>query len=86
MRIGDVIAGAADGAPFDRIVVTAMAQHRLPPTLLDQLAPDGVLVCAPPAPRRIFRAANQAVQGVLQASPGTQPLSGFGPTREVNVA
>lgn len=45
VRTGDGMAGAPDRAPFDGIVVTAMAQHRIPPALVDQLAPDGALVC-----------------------------------------
>ncbi len=45
VRTGDGTAGAADRAPFDGIVVTAMADQGPPPALLDQLAPDGTLVC-----------------------------------------
>lgn len=45
VRVGDGHAGAPDRAPFDGIVVTAMAQDRLPPALVDQLAPGGSLVC-----------------------------------------
>ena len=45
VRTGDGTAGAADRAPFDGIVVTAMADPGPPPALLDQLAPDGTLVC-----------------------------------------
>ena len=36
-------AGAPDGAPFDRIVVTA-ATETVPETLIEQLAPDGIMV------------------------------------------
>jgi protein-L-isoaspartate(D-aspartate) O-methyltransferase len=45
VRVGDGVRGAPDRAPFDAISVTAMAQDELPPALVDQLAPDGVLVC-----------------------------------------
>lgn len=45
VRTGDGSLGAPDRAPFDGIVVTAMAQHEPPPALLDQLAPDAALVC-----------------------------------------
>lgn len=45
VRHGDGTRGAADRAPFDAISVTALAQHEVPPTLLDQLTPGGVLVC-----------------------------------------
>ncbi|MBW0104082.1 protein-L-isoaspartate(D-aspartate) O-methyltransferase [Pseudonocardia sp. KRD291] len=45
VRTGDGMAGAPLDAPFDGIVVTAMAQHQLPAALIEQLAPDGVLVC-----------------------------------------
>ncbi|WP_377641727.1 protein-L-isoaspartate O-methyltransferase [Oryzobacter terrae] len=37
------VLGAPDDAPFDRVLVSAMAT-RLPDTLVDQLAPGGVLV------------------------------------------
>ena len=37
------VLGDPDGAPYDRILVSAMADS-LPPTLVDQLADDGVLV------------------------------------------
>ncbi len=45
VRVGDGHAGVPDRAPFDGIVVTAMAQDRLPPALVDQLAPGAALVC-----------------------------------------
>jgi protein-L-isoaspartate(D-aspartate) O-methyltransferase len=45
VRTGDGTAGAPDQAPFDGIVVTAMATAQPPPALLRQLAPDGTLVC-----------------------------------------
>jgi protein-L-isoaspartate(D-aspartate) O-methyltransferase len=40
---GDGLAGVPALAPFDRIIVTA-ATERLPETLLDQLADDGIMV------------------------------------------
>ena len=40
---GDGMAGVADRAPFDRIVVTAAAES-VPPALLDQLAVRGIMV------------------------------------------
>jgi protein-L-isoaspartate(D-aspartate) O-methyltransferase len=45
VRTGDGAAGAPDQAPFDGIVVTAMATAAPPPALLAQLAPDGTMVC-----------------------------------------
>jgi protein-L-isoaspartate(D-aspartate) O-methyltransferase len=45
VRVGDGSAGVPDRAPFDAIVVTAMASGEPPPALLEQLAPDGTLVC-----------------------------------------
>ena len=45
VRVGDGAAGAPDAAPFDGIVVTAMAAAGPPAPLLDQLTPDGTLVC-----------------------------------------
>jgi protein-L-isoaspartate(D-aspartate) O-methyltransferase len=40
---GDGFAGAPTRAPFDRILVTAAAEE-IPQALLDQLAPDGIMV------------------------------------------
>lgn len=45
VRTGDGALGAVDRAPFDGIVVTAMAEDEPPPALLEQLAPDAALVC-----------------------------------------
>lgn len=45
VRVGDGHAGVPERAPFDGIVVTAMAEDRLPPELVGQLAPGGSLVC-----------------------------------------
>jgi protein-L-isoaspartate(D-aspartate) O-methyltransferase len=45
VRIGDGAAGAPDQAPFDGIVVTAMATGHPPAALLRQLAPDAALIC-----------------------------------------
>lgn len=45
VRVGDGHAGVADRAPYDGVVVTAMAEERLPAALVDQLATDGALVC-----------------------------------------
>ena len=45
VRTGDGAAGAPDQAPFDGIVVTAMAAAEPPPALLRQLTPDAALVC-----------------------------------------
>ena len=42
-RVGDGSRGWPEAAPFDRIIVTAAAR-RVPQALLDQLAPDGILV------------------------------------------
>jgi protein-L-isoaspartate(D-aspartate) O-methyltransferase len=43
VRLGDGLAGAPDRAPFDRIIVTA-ATETVPQALIEQLAPDGVMV------------------------------------------
>ena len=42
-RLGDGYYGWPDAAPFDTIIVTAAAAH-VPPPLVEQLAPGGVLV------------------------------------------
>jgi protein-L-isoaspartate(D-aspartate) O-methyltransferase len=43
VRLGDGLAGVAEAAPFDRIMVTAAAEA-VPDALVQQLAPDGVMV------------------------------------------
>src|SRR5688500_11953509 len=45
VRAGDGTRGAPDRAPFDGISVTATAEGAPPRALLDQLAPNGTLVC-----------------------------------------
>jgi protein-L-isoaspartate(D-aspartate) O-methyltransferase len=42
-RIGDGMKGWPEQAPFDRIMVTA-AGATIPPALVDQLGPDGILI------------------------------------------
>lgn len=42
-RVGDGYAGWPEAAPFDRIIVTA-APEDIPQALIDQLAPDGLLI------------------------------------------
>jgi protein-L-isoaspartate(D-aspartate) O-methyltransferase len=41
---GDGTLGWPDQAPFDRIIVTAAADEAVPPALLDQLGPRGIMV------------------------------------------
>ena len=45
VRTGDGSRGAPDRAPFDGISVTAAADNEPPRALMEQLAPDGLLVC-----------------------------------------
>jgi protein-L-isoaspartate(D-aspartate) O-methyltransferase len=45
VRTGDGSHGAPERAPFDGISVTATAEGGPPPALIEQLAPDGLLVC-----------------------------------------
>jgi protein-L-isoaspartate(D-aspartate) O-methyltransferase len=45
VRTGDGALGAPDRAPFDGIVVTAMAKDKPPRALLEQLGPDAALIC-----------------------------------------
>lgn len=44
LRAGDGALGWPEQAPYDAIVVTAAAWHRVPPALIEQLAPGGRLV------------------------------------------
>jgi protein-L-isoaspartate(D-aspartate) O-methyltransferase len=43
-RAGDGYLGWPDEAPFDRIIVTAAAEDEVPPALVDQLGPRGIMV------------------------------------------
>jgi protein-L-isoaspartate(D-aspartate) O-methyltransferase len=43
-RHGDGTKGWPEQAPFDRIIVTAAATRDVPQALLDQLAPDGIMI------------------------------------------
>ena len=45
LRLGDGARGWPEAAPFDGILVTAAAARRVPPALIEQLAPGGALVC-----------------------------------------
>lgn len=45
VREGDGLVAGRDRAPYDGVLVTAMAPHELPNPLLEQLAPHGTLVC-----------------------------------------
>jgi protein-L-isoaspartate(D-aspartate) O-methyltransferase len=45
VRTGDGSKGAPDRAPFEGISVTATADGEPPPALMEQLAPEGILVC-----------------------------------------
>jgi protein-L-isoaspartate(D-aspartate) O-methyltransferase len=58
VHCGDGARGWPPGAPYDAIVVTAAAVDRVPPALLEQLAPGGRLVIPVerrPARRGLFR-------------------------------
>lgn len=61
LRVGDGYRGWPEAAPFDRILITAAVDH-VPPPLLQQLAPGGVLVLpvggAEQTVRRVTRAAD----------------------------
>ncbi len=54
-RIGDGARGWPEHAPYDAIVVTAAAWRRIPPALLDQLAPGGRLVIPVDRSRSVAR-------------------------------
>jgi protein-L-isoaspartate(D-aspartate) O-methyltransferase len=43
-KFGDGTKGWPEQAPFDRIIVTAAATRDIPHALLDQLAPDGIMI------------------------------------------
>jgi protein-L-isoaspartate(D-aspartate) O-methyltransferase len=45
VRAADGSKGAPDKAPFEGISVTATADHGPPQALLEQLTPDGIIVC-----------------------------------------
>lgn len=43
-KVGDGTKGWPEQAPFDRIIVTAAATRDVPTAVLDQLAPDGIMI------------------------------------------
>lgn len=45
LHADESVLGYPDGAPYDRILVSADARGSVPQELVDQLAPGGVLVC-----------------------------------------
>jgi protein-L-isoaspartate(D-aspartate) O-methyltransferase len=77
-RIGDGAIGWNEEAPFDAIIVTA-APERLPPALVDQLAPEGRLV----APVGSTRDDNQVLMLVEKDRDGVVSQRELGPVRFV---
>jgi protein-L-isoaspartate(D-aspartate) O-methyltransferase len=73
-RIGDGAQGWAEHAPYDAIVVTAAAWHRIPPALIEQLAPGGRLVIpvdrSPTAARYPFKDQEQELLLVTKDAEG----------------
>jgi len=69
---GDGSVGYAERAPYDRILVTAAAP-KVPPSLLEQLNPDGVLVV--PVGGRMFP---QELVGVRKKPDGTLDRNSLG--------
>ena len=73
-RIGDGAQGWAEHAPYDAIVVTAAAWHRIPPALIEQLAPGGRLVIpvdrSPTAARYPFKDQEQDLLLVTKDAKG----------------
>ncbi|MDF1566752.1 MAG: protein-L-isoaspartate O-methyltransferase [Spirochaetaceae bacterium] len=78
VRLGNGYDGWSDGAPYDRIVVTCAIDH-IPPALLEQLAPGGILIL-PLGPSRIqaLMAIRRRIEGE-SAPPGRRwtPLDGI---------
>ncbi len=60
-KAGDGYYGWADAAPFDKIIVTCGIDH-IPPPLLQQLKPDGVMVIpvGPPGAQHILKVVKKA--------------------------
>jgi protein-L-isoaspartate(D-aspartate) O-methyltransferase len=65
VREGDGYAGWPEEAPFDRILVTA-APETIPQPLLDQLAPDGVLVAPVGSTTQWIVVAEKTGQGIIE--------------------
>ena len=70
MRTGDGYFGWSDAAPFDKIIVTCGIDH-IPPPLLQQLKPFGIMVIpvGPPGAQRILKIIKTVgADGVAQAT------------------
>jgi len=70
MRTGDGYDGWPDAAPFDKIIVTCGIDH-IPPPLLQQLKPFGIMVIpvGPPGAQRILKVIKTVgADGVAQAT------------------
>jgi protein-L-isoaspartate(D-aspartate) O-methyltransferase len=65
VREGDGYAGWPEEAPFDRILVTA-APETIPQPLLDQLAPDGLLVAPVGSTTQWIVVAEKTTQGIIE--------------------
>jgi len=74
LRTGDGALGWPEHAPFDAIIVTAAAWRRVPPTLIEQLAPGGRLVVpvdrSKAAARYPFTAQEQDLQLITKDAAG----------------
>jgi protein-L-isoaspartate(D-aspartate) O-methyltransferase len=74
LRTGDGALGWPEHAPYDAIVVTAAAWRRVPPTLIEQLAPGGRLVVpvdrSKAAARYPFTAQEQDLQLITKDAAG----------------
>ena len=84
--VGDGLAGLAEHAPYDRILVTAAAE-RIPETLTDQLAEGGVMLL-PLGPARRHATPRQAYQnvngpGARGPDPGALRAAAAGPGARV---
>ncbi|TVR58435.1 MAG: protein-L-isoaspartate(D-aspartate) O-methyltransferase [Spirochaetaceae bacterium] len=72
-KAGDGYHGWEDYAPFDRIIVTAAAGH-IPPPLVEQLAPDGIIVIPVGSPYQVqtlIRAVRDPERGLTTESIAT---------------
>lgn len=72
--VGDGRVGQPDGAPYNRMIAWASAQHEVPFALVEQLASNGILVCplrSKDSSQVVSFRKNEAVLEEIESIPGS---------------